>query len=157
MRDDEDNGDAQARELFEALGERFGTVTERRSLTEGQREVLRRAERIHRSLVRPEGEGPAAGEFPSTDDIRLHNIEPGEVRRGDTVTIFGKDLYGVRSVRVGRARAPIVRRGEDHDAQRETLEIVIPENARDGTVRVNGQLVEFELKLLDDEDDWRAS
>jgi hypothetical protein len=141
MQDDEDNGDE----------------TQTRKLTEGQKKVLRRARRIHRSLVRPAGDGPAPGSFPSVDDIRLDDIEPRVVRRGDTVTIIGKDLYGVKDVRVGGAPAPIVKRGQDDEGELETLQSFIPESARNGLVRVNGERVaELDLELIED-DDWKAS
>lgn len=141
MNDDGDNGE--------------DTLT--RKLTEGQKKVLRRARRIHKSLVRPPGDGPAPGAFPSRADVRLDDIEPRVVRRGDTVTIIGNDLYGVDDVRIGGTRAPIVKRGQDDDGELETLQVFIPDSARNGLVRVNGERVEeLDLELVED-DDWEAS
>jgi hypothetical protein len=159
-RDDEDTGNEENRELFEMLEERFGaggSATQTRKLTEGQKKVLRRARRIHKSLVRPPGDGPAPGSFPSAENVRLDDIGPRVVRRRNTVTIIGKNLYGVGRVRVGGAIAPIVRRGRRDDEGLDTLEVFIPESAQDGTVRVNGERVEhLDIELIDD-DDWSAS
>lgn len=141
MPDDDDNGDE----------------TQARKLAEGQKKVLRRARRIHRSLVRPKGDGPAPGSFPMADNIGLADIEPRAVRRGDTVTIIGKNLFGVNDVRVGGARAPLVKRGQDDEGKLETLKVFIPESARNGFVRVNGDRVAaLDLELIED-DDWEAS
>jgi hypothetical protein len=123
-----------------------------RKLTEGQKKVLRRARRIHRSLARPKGDGPAPGSFPMADKVGLADIEPRAARRGETVTIIGKNLFGVTDVRVGGARAPLVKRGRDDTGQLETLQIFIPESARGGAVRVNGVRRE-DLDLDLDEDD----
>lgn len=159
MADDEANGDEETRQLFEALEERFsGSATQTRKLTKGQRKVLQRAKRIHRSLVRPAGDGPGPDEFPSVDDVELEDIQPRAVRREGSVTITGKDLYGVVDVRVGGARAPIVRRGHKDLEKLDTVELFIPENAQDGSVRVNGEREEeLDLELIEDDDDWRAS
>ena len=128
-----------------------------RKLTEGQKKVLRRARRIHKSLVRPPGDGPAPGSFPMSRDEELDDIEPRVVRRGDTVTIIGKNLYAVREVRIGGTGAPIVKRSQDDEGKLETLKVFIPDSARNGLVRVNGERVEeLDLELVED-DDWEAS
>lgn len=167
MADDEGNGDEERRQLDEEIREALGVQPSSQGvrLSEGEARVLRRAARIHESLVRPPGDGPAPGSFPSGKNIFYHDIEPREVRRQETVTIVGKNLYGVKDVRIGGARASLVKRGErliknadDEDELFATLEVFIAETARDGRVRVNGERVDkLDLKLVEDDDNRKGS
>jgi hypothetical protein len=67
------------------------------------------------------------------------------VRRANTVTIMGKDLYGVEDVRVGGVRAPVVKRGHDDDGELETLDMFIPDSARNRIVAA------LDLELIEDD------
>jgi hypothetical protein len=150
---DEESRDIRT-ELVELLGRRFARPgrEEDDELTPAQKEIYETVGGLAAAMGRLEDPSPPRGTFPTRGKTPSYRdkdpVEPRRVRPGDAVTIRGTDLYGIRDVRVGGRRARIVRRGFGE------AQILIPHDARDGTVWVNGQSVDaLELDLVDDDSD----
>jgi hypothetical protein len=121
-------------------------------LTPAQKEIYESVGGLSTAMGRLEDPSPPRGTFPTRGKPPTFRdqdpVEPRVVRQGEVVTIRGADLYGIRDVRVGRRRARIVRRGFGE------AQILVPDDAGDGSVQINGVPADaLELELVDDDSD----
>jgi hypothetical protein len=105
-------------------------------ITESQQKVYETMENVSKATGRPSDGGSEPEEFPEPSGDPQYDddkpVEPTTVTHGTIVTIKGSNLHRIKRIKVGGIKAPIVRRASDE------LRIMVPEDAEDGCVDVNG-------------------